>query len=96
MSGKLKLSADDLDYGVPETSRPSRPTCNPCRDGEHHRCPTAITEHGAGSFVSSFDCPCYAADESMHAEAVEESDREFRDRQGWANDEKPYRGGWDF
>lgn len=88
----FRLTDDDLTFNE---VGPVRPTCNPCRDGDHYRCPTAITEHGQGSFSSTFDCSCYASAVGMHADAVEESDAEFQEARERRSLPRGHRGPFD-
>jgi hypothetical protein len=55
-----------------------RPTCNPCREDDHGRCPTVLAKNDI--IESTFDCACCFADEDKH-------DADFADRQ-----EKRYEG----
>jgi hypothetical protein len=76
---RFGLLAESLTYTGPEDKLPA-PTCNPCRERDHVRCPQAITEHSSPGF-STYVCACYGEDPSMHADLVED-----RDEQRWEHE----------
>lgn len=61
--------------GANEVPTKERPTCKPCGENSHGRCPTVLAKHQV--FDSTFDCACHFADEPMHEEEFQERQEEI-------------------
>jgi hypothetical protein len=68
--------------GVDQAIEASRPTCHPCKENDHGRCPTVLTKNDI--IFSDFDCACFRRDVERHEE-------DFTERQ-----ENTYSSGYDY
>lgn len=86
---RFGLTAAALEKTLSYGTQSAKPTCNPCREDDHGRCPTAITEHAQDGFSSTYDCACYGTDKKTHEDAVLERTAAYEARQA-DRDDRPY------
>jgi hypothetical protein len=97
MPSRFGLDSGALQRAPQRQNDAGLPTCTNCRNEQHNRCPTAITNHGVTGWTSDFECACYYADEAMHANGVESDNEEYRGSGDgdWSGGEyRPEGGGW--
>lgn len=73
------------DFSRGRISRQQMPTCNPCKENVHARCPTAITRHSDEDF-STYQCACYHGDTDFHAAERQSADAEYEERRNFDPD----------